>query len=432
MYSVLYTWNGCTATEDVHVTVNPVPTVTASSASICFGDTTQLTATPNLPNGTYAWTPTNETTQSISVHPQATTTYNVQYTLNGCTSAAATSTVTVTPLPIITVPGITICVGATGTLTATTNVPGGTYTWNQGGSTASITVGPASTTTYGVSYTVNGCTSNTVNPTVTVNPLPSASFTLDTTSGCVPVTVGLTANAAGQQATYAWTSNGASSTVGANAQMVFAVGGCYNVTLTATMNGCSNSVTQSNAVCVQNYPIAGFEANPSVFTEPSQTVHFNNTTVGATGYVWNFGDGDLSNEAFPDHLFQGTNDGFTITLIATTSMGCMDSTSQTLSANLGAVYYVPNTFTPDGDKFNQVFKPTFSTGVSTEGYEMVIYNRWGEVLFETHNMNVGWDGSYGIEGLDCPTSTYTYKITFVSIGATFEKKIITGHVNLIR
>ncbi|NBQ20102.1 MAG: hypothetical protein EBU13_10895, partial [Synechococcaceae bacterium WB5_2A_257] len=85
-----------------------------------------------------------------------------------------------------------------------------------------------------------------------------------------------------------------------------------------------------------------------------------------------------------------------------------------------------------GDKFNQVFKPTFSTGVSTEGYEMVIYNRWGEVLFETHNMNVGWDGSYGIEGLDCPTSTYTYKITFVSIGATFEKKIITGHVNLIR
>jgi gliding motility-associated-like protein len=271
-----------------------------------------------------------------------------------------------------------------------------------------------------------------VTPTINVNPLPTVSFTLDTTSGCVPVTVGLSADTTGQQATYAWTSTGASGTVGANGQMIFAVGGCYDVTLTATMNGCANSLTQSSVVCVQDYPIASFEANPSTFTEPSQTVNFNNTSVGATGYVWNFGDGNLSNEEFPQHMFQGTNDGYTITLIASTSMGCMDSTSVTIGANLGATYYVPNTFTPDGDKFNQVFLPTFSTGVSSEGYEMVIYNRWGEVMFETHNMQVGWDGSYGLEGLDCPTGTYTYKIAFISIGSTFEKKVLTGHVNLLR
>ncbi|NDB35814.1 MAG: hypothetical protein EB023_10865 [Flavobacteriia bacterium] len=197
------------------------------------------------------------------------------------------------------------------------------------------------------------------------------------------------------------------------------------------MNGCANSVTQSNVVCVQNYPIAGFSANPTIFTEPSQIVNFNNTTVGATGYVWNFGDGNLSNEEFPEHMFQGTSEGFTITLIASTSMGCMDSTSLTMSANLGAVYYVPNTFTPDGDKFNQVFKPVFSTGVSAEGYEMLIYNRWGEVMFESHNINVGWDGSYGSEGLDCPSGTYTYKITFLTVSSQ-EKKILTGHVNLLR
>jgi gliding motility-associated-like protein len=110
----------------------------------------------------------------------------------------------------------------------------------------------------------------------------------------------------------------------------------------------------------------------------------------------------------------------------------MDSTSVTIGANLGATYYVPNTFTPDGDKFNQVFLPTFSTGVSSEGYEMVIYNRWGEVMFETHNMQVGWDGSYGLEGLDCPTGTYTYKITFVLVNGGQERVILTGHVNLLR
>jgi gliding motility-associated-like protein len=432
MYSVLYTWNGCTATDDITVTVNPTPTVSVNNPNICFGDTTQITATPNIPNGSFNWITTNETTQSISVSPQVTTTYDVEYTLNGCTSAISTSTVTVTPLPIITVPNIIICEGATGTLTATANVAGGTYTWSQGGTTASITEGPQTTTSYNVSYTVNGCTSNTASPTITVNPLPNVSFTADTTSGCIPVVVTLSADTTGQQATYTWTSNGASGSIGSNAQMLFAIGGCYDVTLTATLNGCSFSTTQPDFVCVQDYPQASFEANPPSFTESTQTLNFNNTSVGATGYVWNFGDGNVSNQEYPEHLFQGTNDGYTITLIASTSMGCMDSTSVTISANLGEVYYIPNSFTPDGDKYNQTFKPVVSTGISSDGYEMLIFNRWGEIMFESKNMNIGWDGSYGTEGLDCPSGTYTYKITFTLSGGLQEQSIVTGHVNLLR
>ena len=432
MYSVLYTWNGCTATDDITVTVNPTPTVSVNNPNICFGDTTLLTATPNLPNGVYNWITANETTQSISVSPQVTTTYDVEYTLNGCTSAIATSTVTVTPLPIITVPDIIICDGATGTLTATANVAGGTYTWSQGGTTASIMEGPQTTTSYNVSYTVNGCTSNTESPTITVNPLPNVSFTADTTSGCAPVVVNLSADTTGQQASYTWSSNGGGGSVGANAQMNFGVGGCYDVTLTATLNGCSYSVTQPDFVCVQDYPQANFEANPPSFTESTQVLNFNNSSIGATGYVWNFGDGNVSNQEYPEHLFQGTNDGYTITLIASTSMGCMDSTSITISANLGEVYYIPNSFTPDGDKYNQIFKPVVSTGISSDGYEMLIFNRWGEIMFESKNINVGWDGSYGSEGLDCPSGTYTYKISFTLIGGLQEKSIVTGHVNLLR
>jgi gliding motility-associated-like protein len=432
MYSVLYTWNGCTATDDITVTVNPTPTVSVNNPNICFGDTTLLTATPNLPNGVYNWITANETTQSISVSPQVTTTYDVEYTLNGCTSAIATSTVTVTPLPIITVPDIIICDGATGTLTATANVAGGTYTWSQGGTTASIMEGPQTTTSYNVSYTVNGCTSNTESPTITVNPLPNVSFTADTTSGCVPVVVNLSADTTGQQASYTWSSNGGGGSVGANAQMNFGVGGCYDVTLTATLNGCSYSVTQPDFVCVQDYPQANFEANPPSFTESTQVLNFNNSSIGATGYVWNFGDGNVSNQEYPEHLFQGTNDGYTITLIASTSMGCMDSTSITISANLGEVYYIPNSFTPDGDKYNQIFKPVVSTGISSDGYEMLIFNRWGEIMFESKNINVGWDGSYGSEGLDCPSGTYTYKISFTLIGGLQAKSIVTGHVNLLR
>ncbi|NBV68845.1 MAG: PKD domain-containing protein [Flavobacteriia bacterium] len=431
VYSVLYTWNGCVATGDMTVTVNPTPTLTANNANICFGDTALLTATPSLPNGTFNWLTTNQNTQNISVNPQITSSYNVTYTLNGCTSPQATSTVTVTPLPIITVQDITICEGQTGVLSANVNVPGGTYSWSQGDTTSSISESPITTTTYNVDYVVNGCVSNTETATINVNPLPIVSFIADTTTGCVPVTINLLADTTGQQATYSWTSNGAGSQVGANAQMTFSNGGCYDVTLTATMNGCPNASTMSNYICVQNYPQASFSPNPPAFTEASQTINFTNNTLGATGYVWNFGDGSLSNEEYPSHLFQGTNDGFTITLIASTSMGCMDSVSVEMTADIGAVYYIPNTFTPDGDKYNQTFKPVLSTGVSSEGYEMLIFNRWGEIMFESHNLNVGWDGSYGVDGLDCAAGTYTYKITF-KLTTAEDKRIITGHVNLIR
>ncbi len=431
LYSVLYTWNGCTATGDITVTVNPTPTVAVNNANICFGDTTLLTATPNLPNGVFNWITTNESSQSISVNPQATTTYDVEYTLNGCTSAMATSSVNVTPLPIVAVQNITICEGQSGTLNAIPSVPGGTFTWSQGGSGSSITEAPIIGTNYTVTYVINGCPSAPTTATINVNPLPLAAFTADTTSGCVPVIVTVNADTTGQQASYAWTSNGGNVGAGSTNQITFTVGGCYDIGLTVTLNGCTSTSIQNDLICVQDYPQASFVPNPGVFTESSQTIDFNNTSNGSSGYVWNFGDGDVSNEEFPDHYFQGTSNGFVVTLIASTTMGCMDSVSVEIPANLGASFYVPNTFTPDGDKYNQVFKPVFATGVSTEGYEMLIFNRWGELMFESLNVNVGWDGSYGVEGLDCPPGTYTYKIKFALTGSE-DSNILTGHINLLR
>jgi gliding motility-associated-like protein len=432
LYSVLYTWNGCSATEDITVTVNQTPTLTGTSANICFGDTTTLAVIPSLPNGTYNWITTNQSTPSISVSPVSTTTYDVVYSLNGCSSSMVSNVVTVTPLPVVAVSNVTICEGQSGTLTAVSSVPGGNFSWSQGGNAASITEAPITNTNYTVSYVVNGCQSTPVTATIIVNPLPNVTFSVDTTSGCVPVTVTFTADTSGQQATYQWTSNGGNVGVGATAQTTFASGGCYDIGLTATLNGCSSTLTQNDLICLQDYPQAVFSPNPSSFSESSQTISFTNNSIGATGYSWNFGDGTLSNEEFPNHYFQGTTNGFTITLIATTSMGCMDSTSVTMEANLGATYYIPNSFTPDGDKYNQVFNPIFATGVSSDGYEMLIFNRWGETMFESHNMNVGWDGSYGTEGLDCPPGTYTYKISFTLIGGLEEPVIVTGHVNLLR
>ena len=431
MYSVLYTWNGCTATEDITVTVNPTPTLSVTSSSICFGDTTAIVAQANLANGVYNWISLNQTGPNLTVFPTQTTSYTATYTLNGCTSAQATGTVTVNPLPIVSVADMTICQGQPGTLSAIVNPAGGNFAWSQGGTSATITETPSSTSVYNLTYTANGCVGNAVSASIIVLPLPLASFSVNNTSGCVPVTVSLLADTIGQNATYAWTSTGAGSQIGANPQMTFVNGGCYDVTLTATLNGCSNSTTSASLICVQNYPVANFYTSPGSFSQNNQTLSFINTSIGASGYIWNFGDGSLSNEENPNHYFQGITGDETITLLASTSMGCMDSISIEIPANLGEIYYIPNTFTPDGDKYNQVFKPVFTSGFSIDGFEMLIYNRWGELLFESHNPYAGWDGSYGLEGLDCPSGTYSYKVN-IKLQDKEEMLIIMGHVNLLR
>lgn len=154
-YSVTATSNGCSSNDSVDVTVNAIPTANAGAdVTICDGDSTTLTATGG---DAYLWS-TGATTESINVSPTSTTTYSVTATQNGCTSLADDVIVTVNPTPIANAgPDITIDEGNSTTLSAT---GGGTYLWSTGATTASIVVSPTSTTTYTVTATQNGCSSN--------------------------------------------------------------------------------------------------------------------------------------------------------------------------------------------------------------------------------------------------------------------------------
>ena len=431
-YSVLYTWNGCTVAEDILVTVNPTPTVIVNNPTICLGDQALITATPNLLGGTYLWSGA-QTTNTISVSPvQNNTNYSVVYSLNGCVSQNATAVVTVNPIPTVNVLPVTICNGQSGNLVATPNLPGGNFLWINGGEiTNSITASPTTTTTYPVIYTLNGCPSLQAAGTLNVNPLPIASMLADTLSGCAPLTVSFEADTTNQQATYQWASNSGGSGNGATSMMTFTNGGCYNITLTATMNGCVSSTTNLNYICVEALPVAEFSTSISHFSESSQSMNLINSSSGASSYIWSFGDGSSSAIESPTHLFANTTSGYTIMLTAISSLGCADSTLVTIDYQEDEVFYIPNSFTPDGDKFNQVFLPIFTAGIDPYNYMMEIYNRWGEVIFETHNMEYGWDGSYGLEGNDCPNGAYTYRIV-IKMPDIDERKIIVGHVNLIR
>ena len=138
----------------VCVTVNPVPTLTVSNIDICLGQTGSISANPSIGGGTYSWTSGGQTTQTINVSPGTTTTYNVEYNLNGC-FANGSGTVTVNPQPTtLNLTNTTICDGNSATLNANPDVGGGTYLWSPGGQTTqSITVSPGvGTTTYTLYY----------------------------------------------------------------------------------------------------------------------------------------------------------------------------------------------------------------------------------------------------------------------------------------
>jgi gliding motility-associated-like protein len=216
----------------------------------------------------------------------------------------------------------------------------------------------------------------------------------------------------------------------------FTTPGCYDVTLTTTSNnGCVNSLTSTNLICVEGAPIASFIPSNSILTEFDPVVNFNNTTTGASNYLWNFGDNSTTSTVEdPSHNYSGNDVGnYLITLIAYSPLGCTDTAYATIQIQEELIFYVPNTFTPDNDNYNQTFQPVFTSGYDPYDYTLLIFNRWGEIIFESHDANVGWDGSYGSSGEIemVQDGTYTWKIEFKT-NKNDERKMVMGHVNILR
>ena len=163
-------------------------------------------------------------------------------------------------------------------------------------------------------------------------------------------------------------------------------------------------------------------------------VNITNTSSGAVDYYWDFGDGETSEGENPYHQFPFGQPGYyEILLIATSQYGCQDSATKTIEIREELLIYVPNTFTPDGDQYNNTFKPVIGIGVSPEGYVFEIYNRWGELIFVSHDPAGAWDGTYF--GKYCQDGTYTWKLAFVisdDVIGGGEKKTYVGHVNILR
>ena len=436
------------------ITVNPLPTATISGTStVCVGAPSQ-TVTFTGANGTapytFTYTLNGGAAQTIvSTGSTATITVttgtagNFNYALTSVEDASATgcsqnqsgnAIVTINPTPnVFAGNNVSVCEGETVTLTGSgANI----YAWDNGITNGIAFVPSLGTTTYTVTGTSAGGCVNTDLVDVTVNPNPIVSFSPDQTLGCAPLTVNFTNNTANSSDCVWSFSNGTVLTGCGTVPVTFTQGGCYDATLTTTSaNGCTSSATYASIVCVEALPIAEFAPSENQLSTLNTEVIFDNTSVGASTFLWNFGDGSATSDATdPSHLYPSdVEENYVVMLIAYSPLGCTDTAYSTIQIYEELIFYVPNTFTPDTDDYNPVFKPIFTSGFDPYDYTLLIFNRWGEIIFESHNSEIGWDGSYGSnrEFEMCQDGTYTWKIEFKTT-KNDARRMSVGHVNLIR
>jgi len=195
-----------------------------------------------------------------------------------------------------------------------------------------------------------------------------------------------------------WSGNG----VNSNLLDLSVVGNELDVTYTVSNNGCSSA---STATLHFSAVEASFTISPTTGVAPLNA-STTNLSQNAASYYWNFGNGLNSSEENPStqFLYEGT---YYIWLTATSALGCKDSTYQMVIIE-ESPDYIPNVFTPNEDMINEEFYPVISK--VTENYHMMVFNRWGELIFETAQQAARWDGKYHNELV--PMGVYFYVINY--------------------
>jgi len=448
-YTVIGTDNfNCTNSDVINITIIPIPSATISGGgAVCQNE--------NLPGITFSGQnsqppyifgyqvnggPTQQITSTISsdttifISPSSPGTYNfslINVSTQGNSSCSQSlsgnSTVVIYPLPLV-YAGNDLAVCETESITLTAS-GADSYTWDN-----SISNGVSFTANATQTYTVtgtstNGCT-NTDQVIISVKPIPNVIFSIPDYSPCVPLTVTPQYSPA-NNLICVWTINNQSVQSCDAPTISLTEPGCVDISLTLTDQGCSNTLSLNQAVCGEEPPIADFESNPYSITELNPIIHLINESLNADSYVWSFGDGLTSSITNPTHSYSVTGqDEFLVCLEAISANGCEDTLCKIITVNEDLIFYVPNSFTPDDDEFNQVFKPIFTSGYDPKDFVMLIFNRWGETLFETHDPSIGWDGTFSGNSL-VQDGVYTWKIIFKSLTSD-KKKEVVGHVNVLR
>lgn len=436
--------NNCVVDSVITISApTPVTIVNSADNIICIGATEPLTANASGgtgPNYDYYWDNTLGASLN-NVSPIVATTYEV-YALdaNGCSSDTNQINITLLdPLSITTNNLDSICEGESINISTVGASGDGNYSydwtnndgtgWSETG--ANITVNPSSTTEYYLTLS-DGCTTPDANETVTiiVNEIPDALFAADTLQGCYPLTVNFENLSTGNLSNNCtWTINGEVFNSCANQNYTFDQVGCYDVTLNIeTVSGCASSNSEINYICVYDYPISYFEADNEVASIYNPLVNFINLSTDNYSNEWVVLATDTATTVDHNYYFPEIGGFYETCLTVTNQYGCNNTFCNEIEVKDEMTLYVPNAFTPDGDGDNDNFFVVINQDLLDE-FELLIFNRWGELILKNTNPNAKWDGTY----LSTPSPEDVY-VWVVNYKTTLSAERITkrGHVSLIR
>ncbi len=271
-----------------------------------------------------------------------------------------------------------------------------------------------------------GCKSDWVEASAKRNPVFEVET--DTNEGCDPLHVLASIVSADEQLIYRWLTD---SVIADGEEHLFLLPGAGNFGFTveavSQLTSCIDTLHWPDMVLVHPKPLAQFEVDYPVAIIEHANLNFTNLTTGTEFFDWSFGDGGVSNEENPQHTYTAIGK-YPVDFITESEYGCMDTATMEIEIVPFNVF-TPNAFRPDSEiPENREFMPV-GVGINPEVFQFRVYNRWGEMVFESENPEIKWDGTTK-NSRPAPAGNYIWKADFEDIqGFSHTMK---GQVLLIR
>lgn len=451
---------GCSDTLEQLIEIFPVPVAEFTFDSVCFPLEIQFTDLSE-PNGTYPitswiWTFSDAQTsalQSPSIDFGMPGTFSAELLIAngpGCKSTFLDGDAVVHPLPVAAFPeSLTACLEDTIFFTEDSDINPITddvitdWNWNFDDGNSSVDIEPFHLYTgpdlYDVVLTVttnHGCSDDQTR-VVEIYPLPSVNFIADPVQGCAPLQVQFIDQTSIPNpyslATWYWDlgedsvfSPAPSPNYIYNPDLEPMEIAQYDIQLIVTsLNGCVSEILKEDYITVYPKPTALFSVDPEIQTVIKPKFEFTDlSSENVTIWNWSFGDGSYEDDQHPIHWYQSIGT-YPVGLIVETQFGCLDTFGLEVKVEPVFTFYVPNSFTPDANGINDEF---FGTGEGFTSYSMWIYDRWGELIFESNEADYYWDGTY--KNKQVQEGVYSYR--FYLLDWQGHDHQYEGHVTLHR
>jgi len=423
LFSVTVDNGVCINTDSIVINYDPAIVNLGPDIITCQPDTVVFDA--GVLFVSYLWG-NNSTDQTLNA--LNTGTYSVEVTSSSGCTALDTTQIIAGSLALSLGSDTVICQGQSLLVNAQTQASGVDYLWSTGSTNPTLTLTDAGV--YWVEVSSEICLQR--DSIEVQEQIVTAAFEGLNESGCSPVTIDFNSTSVvsiGSITSWDWNfGNGMNSNVeNPNQTYLNEEGITYPIQLIVTSDlGCTDDTTVFMQINAYPQAVAEFSYIPNTVLF-GEDIYFENFSTNATSWQWDFGDGVNSIEESPAHSYL-TIGTYSITLIASNEFGCNDTISYQLEVSSETLLFVPNTFTPDGDEFNQNWVVQISE-IDIYDFRITLFNRWGELIWESFDPEVEWDGT--INGAAVQDGVYTWKI---EVGPKFtgKREVFTGHVNVIR